>query len=684
MILNRKWLLPLIMISNIVFSQKKEQVKKDEKLDEVIVTATRTKRQLSLVPMPVTLITKKQLQKSGSVRLRDILLEQTGIVMVTDFGNSEGLQLQGVSADYTLIMIDGVPIVGRTSGNIDLNRLTVNSIKQIEVVKGPSSSLYGSEAIGGVVNIITETPKENQLKGNFQLLTRFGAKNELDINAGITSKKDKLGVVADVNLNSSGGFDLSPETENITTYPHQNFTGNLKVLYDFSENLKGNISQRLYTQNQKSAFGNNTQRDWNFSTNWNHRINNSWSIDYSFYGTQYKAESVFNNEVTVFDRSLNRPEIKSKLKLKNSNLITGVGVNFDALLRSEFDDKKKFIAYYAFAQYDFNPLNRLNVVLGARFDNPDKYKSAFSPKLSARYKINNWLAVKTSVGTGFKAPDFRQLYLNFRNGVGGYIVLGTQAIHDLYPNATGLERIERELKPETSIGYNFGFQIKPINNLKLDINLFRNDISELIDTFDTELNPNELNLPNNTRVFSYRNISEVYTQGVELDVSYKLNHNLKILGGYQFLDTGDKEQESKIKNGEIFIRRTSSSSSEKLTLNNYFGLANRSKHTANLKLFYENFEHNFSANIRGIYRSKYALFDTNNSQGIIDNYDKFVSDNLQINLTIDKSFKDFITLQVGVDNLFNEEGVENSNNFPNNDSVLRLGRIIYSRIQFNF
>ena len=92
MILNKKHVLLLLFFSNWIFSQEIEGVKIEDELDEVIVTATRTKRQLSSLPMPVTLITKEQLQKSGSVRLRDILLEQTGIVIVSDFGNSEGVQ----------------------------------------------------------------------------------------------------------------------------------------------------------------------------------------------------------------------------------------------------------------------------------------------------------------------------------------------------------------------------------------------------------------------------------------------------------------------------------------------------------------------------------------------------------------------------------------------------------------
>ncbi len=677
------------LISAVVFSQEEQQQKLDtikvNELDEVVVTATRTKRQLSSVPMPVTLISKKQLQQSGSVRLRDILLEQTGIVMVADVGNSEGVQLQGVSADYILILIDGVPIVGRIAGNIDLRRLTVNNIKQIEIVKGPSSSLYGSEAIGGVINIITEQPIENEFKGSFQLFTRGGAKNELDISSNIITKKNKLGIVAGINLNSSSGFDLLPKnTSSKTAYPHQNYTGNLQLTYDFTEKLTALVSSRMYIQNQNTPTSENKQTDWNINGKITHKIVDSWNVDYTFYGTRFKTESVFNGENAIFNRSLFRPEIRTKIDIDKSNIVFGVGANLDALERTDFDGIKRYEAQYAYGQYDFYPIKNLNVIIGARFDNHNEYKSAFSPKLSSSYKVNNWLTIRTSVGYGFKVPDFRQLYFNFRNSAGGYIVLGTQTLHDLYANLSIVSDLEKELKPENSIGYNFGFQIKPFNKLHLNINIFRNNIQDLIDTFDTRLNPSDLGLPNSTRIFSYRNINKVYTEGVEIDANYRINNNFRLLAGYQFLNTGDKEQERRIKEGEIFFRRTPTSPSEELTISNYFGLPNRSKHTANIKLFYENFEHDLSVNIRGIYQSKYALFDTNNSAGIIDEYDQFVTENLQVNFSAEKTFYGLMNVQVGVDNLLNERGLGNKITFVNNDSVLRVGSTFYSRITLNF
>lgn len=96
----------------------------------------------------------------------EILIVQIGIIIVADESGFEGVQIQGISSDYILILIDGVPLMCRSAGDFDLRRLTVVNIKQIEVVKGPSSSLYGSEALRGVINIITEKPKYKERQGN--------------------------------------------------------------------------------------------------------------------------------------------------------------------------------------------------------------------------------------------------------------------------------------------------------------------------------------------------------------------------------------------------------------------------------------------------------------------------------------------------------------------------------------
>lgn len=687
---NKNLIFFMLFFSTLVFSQQKKEIDstKVEALDPVIISATRTIRQLSSLPMPVTLISKKQIKQTGATRLRDILLEQTGINFVTDQSGFTGVQLQGLSAEYTMIMIDGIPIVGRSSGNLDLDRITINNIKQIEIVKGPSSSLYGSEALGGVINIITEKPKYDTLKGDVSFFTRGGAREELDLNGNLVYKKNKLGLITSINSNSGGAFDLSPQTQGNTTEAYQNYTASLQLTYDFSDKLRLLTSQRYFLETQNII---NKQIDWNANTELHHILNDTWSLDYTFYATRFKTESQFNGNTSLFNQTLFRPEIRTTANFIKSTLNAGIGVNFDALERTFFTKKETFNAKYVFVQYDFHPTENMNTVIGARFDSHNKYKSAFSPKISSTYSINNWLTAKGSVGFGFKAPDFRQLFFNFLNNSGGYIVLGTRTLHELYGDEPNVSVLNKDLKPESSIGYNLGFQVKPTSDIKVNINFFRNDIKDLINTIALEKPTNTAigtpvlpGIGTGTSVFYYENRDEVFTQGVELDINYKISDNLRFIGGYQYLEAKDKEQLNLINSGTVFFRRTPSSPSELLTKQDYFGLPNRSRHTANAKLFYTNVKHKFNANIRALYRSKYALFDTNNSQNIIDVYDDFVAGNLQINLAVDKTFLDVVNLQVGVDNLFDERGMENESAFPNNDAVLFLGRTIYSRIQFNF
>jgi outer membrane receptor for ferrienterochelin and colicins len=691
MFLNRVVVLFFLVVTSTLISQNKVVEKDSVKvntLDEIVITATRTIRQLSSLPMPVSIISKKQIQKTGSTRLKDILLEQTGINFVTDRSRFTGVQLQGMSAEYTMILIDGVPLIGRSSGNLDLNRITVNNIKQIEIVKGPSSSLYGSEALGGVINIITEKPKQNTTSADLSFFTRVGARDELDLNGNFVYRKTKLGVIFGLNSNSGGAFDLSPSIPGNTSEAYQNYSTNLQLTYKFSDKIRFLTSQRYFYESQNIV---NTQRDWNSNFEVNHLITENLALDYTFYATRFKTESLFDGSQSLFNQTLFRPEIRATLNFARSSLNAGIGMNFDALDRTFFDKKETFNSKYLFLQYDFKPIENMNAVIGARFDSHNKYKSAFSPKVSTIYTINDLLKVKASVGFGFKAPDFRQLFFNFINNTGGYIVLGTRTLHELYGNEPNVIPLDKDLNPESSVGYNFGIEFQPIQNLKLNMNLFRNNIKDLINTASLQKPDNTPSgtpiLPGlgaGTSVFYYENRDQVVTQGVEFDLQYKISDNLKFNGGYQFLHTRDKEEINKIESGTVFFRKTPSSSSELLRKSDYFGLPNRSKHSANAKLFYTNYKYDFSSNIRLIYRSKYALFDTNNSQNIIDKYDDFVKGNLQVNIAFNKRVLNIVDLQVGIDNLFDEKGVNNQSLFPNNDNVLLLGRTFYGRLRFNF
>lgn len=670
--LNKAITLAFISIFGAVAFGQENRMKNDsivaQDLDEVIVTATRTVRQLSSLPLPVTLISKKQIQRTGVTRLNEILNEQTGIVMTPDatIGGGEGVQIQGIASDYVLVLIDGVPVVGRSSGNLDLSRFAIGNIKQIEIVKGPSSSLFGSEALGGVINIITEKPTSENTTG--QLSHRAATFNNQNSNISLSQRRDKFGYSFFVDRLSTDGYDLATGDDAQTVNPFFNYTFNGRLFFDASEKLKIFASGRYFSQEFYVKPNTSEERDANAHLRIDHNPSESTNWQYEFYYTSYitdeKILDLINNDVLMandFNQQLFRPEVRYNHSFSENNTLTlGGGYNFETLDRSLFAEQVTFDSQYLFAQYDFKLLEKLNIIVGARFDNHSEYNSQLSPKLSARYNFNESFAIKASVGSGFKAPDFRQLYLDFTNAAGGgYSVFGKEV------EAAGIQRLlendeianlvvdqnnlGQRLNAESSIGYNFGFSHKK-GKLSSDINLFRNDFNNLIDIQILASRTNGQN------VFGYINRESVYTQGVEFDLKYRVFENLDFSAGYQLLYAFDKDKEEALEAGTVFGRNPETLETIRLTRSDYFGLENRSRHTVNFKVFYEIPQWDANANLRVVYRSRFGLTDRNGND-LLDNLDNsFVDGYALVNLALGKNFYKKYQVQFGVNNLLDFKG----------------------------
>lgn len=180
---------------------------------------------------------------------------------------------------------------------------------------------------------------------------------------------------------------------------------------------------------------------------------------------------------------------------------------------------------------------------------------------------------------------------------------------------------------------------------------------------------------NGQNVFSYFNIDKIFTYGLELNTSYNVSPDFSISAGYQYLIARDQTVVDKIEKGEVFARDPNTLASFKLKSSDYFGLYNRSTHTANIKINYLIPSIKTSVNARIFYRSKYGIFDANNNN-ILDKYDDFVKGYFLTNLTLNKDFKYKISAQLGVINLFN---YKDENNIPN-----LAGRQFFTRIQYQF
>jgi outer membrane receptor for ferrienterochelin and colicins len=678
-----------LLFCQVSFAQeiKKDSIPANQLLEVMVITGTRTERVLSSLPLPMTIITSEEIAKTGVTRLNEILSEQTGIILIPDESGFEGIQMQGLDAAYTMILIDGLPLVGRSSGVLDLSRVSVGNIDRIEIVKGASSALYGSEAMGGVINVITKKPKKDMFFGT--LSYRYATFNTNDINANVLWKKKKFSANLFTNFYSSDGYDLDKNTPLKNVEEFYNYTIQPKLFYDFSENLKLIVSNRFYNQKMNNVAiidsenykGDAKENEWNSQIKLEHKWNSKLYSEYELYATNYKNDSFLNDEnnelydKTYYNQWLFRPEMRTTLSINNDKLTVGVGLNYETLDRTYFSENVKFNSQYVFLQYDYNPTEKWNILAGFRFDNHSVYASQLSPKLAVDYKISGNFSLKSSVGYGYKAPDFRQLYFDFSNPSVGYTVLGynvaEERLTQMEEEGQILNRVsgisfDKPLEAESAVNLNFGTFYKK-NKLKLDVNAFYNSIENLIDTRVVAQKTNSQN------VFSYFNTSAVFTYGVEFNATYNFTKDFTMSLGYQYLTAKDK---SVIDNFEDYqYIRNSQLQTIKINKSDYFGLYNRSKHTANMKFAYTIPKLKTDINLRVFYRSKYGMYDTNGNQ-ILDKYDTFVADYFTANLSASKSITDKLVFQVGAANLFD---YTDPSQIPN-----LSGRQLFARIQFNF
>ncbi|MEY3246244.1 MAG: hypothetical protein RL253_1418, partial [Bacteroidota bacterium] len=680
----------LLLISNVAFGQMSIDSAKAKAMDEVVVTATRTPRLMGNIAIPVTVINSKTLYQAGSLRLNDILGEQTGINIVEGFG--KGVQVQGLSSEYTLILVDGEPLIGRTGGVLDLSRISVRNIRKIEIVKGPSSSLYGSEAMGGVINIITDGAGLNKTDVGL----RYGRFNTLDGTVNFSRRFNKTDVTASFNYNKSEGYSLKPNQAQKTVEPFWKMVQQVSINHQFNDKWKlGSgfrrnvtyIDNTIQVSNQGvSILSKGFERNDEFNlTPYLQYKSGKIKTTLRGYITGFESVQLLNVKGSTgtyndkFNQLFSRVENQTDWQIREqSSLTLGAGHVDESVASNRYDsmstNRKNSISYF-FAQHEEQLSKQLTLIGGFRFDANRAYASVWSPKIALQYKASEKLSFNISYGRGFKAPDFRQLYLNFTNlAAGSYSVFGSEVAKPELDRLIALQQIDQvtpaasllsALSPEVSSGLNVGAKWKPDQGLQFSLNLFRNDIDNMIVTDVVAFKKN------GGQIYSYFNLKSALTQGLEFDVDKRISKSFSVKAGYQFLYTADKEILSQIKKGETFRRDLNTGSSVRMKVADYGGLPLRSKHMANLKVNYEN-ANGFFATTRMIYRGRWGTFDQDGN-GIINRSDEYANGFLQINASAGFSLKKNWKIMAGVDNILNYKDVLN---MPGNP-----GRVGYIDLQ---
>ncbi len=652
-------------------------------LEEIVVTSNRTATKKWDAAIPIGIVSKKYIQLTGSLKLQDILQEQTGITIVNStlstslsgypnpFG--QGIQMEGLDPAYTAVLVDGEPLIGRNAGILKLGRIATGNISQIEIAKGPTSCLYGSEALAGVINIITEKPTAEEL--NLQLYAAGNSTFSQTIS--YSNLIHKTSVQAFVNRYSTEGYDLDPSIYGKTIDPYTDWNACLKINAALSKktdllfSLKNYYSKQtndyqIYWQNNPTIVnGYTTETDKTLFVQLKHQLSTKSTIQIRTYFDNYNNTSFVNLkntdytfDETSFDQTIIKPEIQLEHEGSFHKYILGGGTNFETIDASRYAGKKAVQTTYAFSQNEWYLFQKKLVLnAGIRIDKRTDFDANLSPRISTAFKPNNHIKLMASAGYGFKAPDFRHMYLSFNNSQIGYALIGNNIL------AEQLESMQQNGVLDPSININpylqlptllpeksFGTSITATyrsKKIQIELSVFRNDIDNLIDVYILPFTK-----MNNGQIYSYHNVNKIFTQGINAEIKVDLFKNISLFAGYQYLEAKDKSVLDLIRNHKKIKLDPITFRESLVSENDYIGLPNRSAHTFTSKILWQNNKYHFDAFLRISYRGPYGYKDINGDD-IIDDNRELASGYTNINFSARKQFSNQLSVQIGVDNAGN-------------------------------
>lgn len=635
--------------------------------------------------MPVTVITRQTIERMGSRRLDELLKEQTGLAVVNDISGgarATGLQMQGFGSQYVMILIDGQPMTGRNAGNFDLSRISVANIERIEIVKGASSCLFGSDALGGAINIVT---RHGALQPQVIASLQYGSLNITDATLeGETPFRHNRGSAnLAANYYHSDGYNTDPDyiVRGTTAPPYDDHSLQGRARYRITEKGKIGLSGRFALRksymekrfpgelgDEHTTGDKQDIYDINASAYYNHDFTGGLKTMTRYYLTRYQSDMsvIWQQQSTAasheqFTQTIHRLEQQGAWYAfgQQLKLTGGLGGGIEQLRTTSYQDAGDMITYFGYLQTDWKISGRTEMMGGLRYDGNHTYGGRLNPSLGLQQKITDKLLFKISAGTGFKAPDFKNRYQVFVNPASNYMVIGTEVLRETLDRMQHngeiseireylLQQIAGKLHPERSISVNAGFSGKISDKFTMELNGFYHDLRDQINSIQVAT------ATGNRMIFTYQNLPRSFNTGVEASFSWSPVDGLEVNGGYQYLIAKDRSVQDSILAGGFpwyKVRNNATGETFDAKPSDYYGIENRSRHMANLRIFYFWPAVGMHISLRANYRGKYPFGDANNNN-FIDRYDQFVEGFLLLNATVEKRlFRDKLRARGSIDNI---------------------------------
>lgn len=509
-------------------------------MERIVVTATQTKHSELSAPASVSVINRAELDAlviddlASAVRY----LQGVNISEGTSYGRNE-ISLRGLDSDYTLILINGRRINSREAltssyGNdFDLSSIPMSAIERIEVVRGPMSSLYGSEALGGVINVILRQPTDDwQTSVGVQYDTPTkgdgGDTTKYNFYTSGALIKDKLlaNLIVDSSKRDAWRSDLKPKLDALEDRDEISAIANLQWLIDSNQDLQFDLSyaddERESDWNNYGAILTNYQQAERISSGLTHNGHWNWGdtrLRYYYENVEVTDNSALIAEIGNITQTNHNLDGQSTVLLGDHMLTGGAEYRWTKLENSRnvlgdgvLDDNQSAL----YLQDEFN-LGELNITLGGRVDHHDVYGTEFSPRLYLVYNLSSEWVIKGGGGKAFKAPNMSQSQAD-------YIISSCRGSCTLAGNP--------ELEPETSVNYELSTQYQT-TDIGGSITYFHNDVENKIITETWNRVPGA--------VLTYQNVNEAKITGWELQAWYDLTDDLSLSGNYSKTDAKDKQ-----------------------------------------------------------------------------------------------------------------------------------------------
>lgn len=489
----------------------------------------------------IRIINKQKLTELAAVNLGDALANEINISISQDAQLGSSLSLRGIGGQQIKILVDGIPMIGRNDGMIDLGQINMNNVDHIEIIEGPMSIIYGTDASGGLINIVTTQPKKDsrnlllqQYTGSNGTFSSFGS-------ISVANKKNLLNVNGTRYLFQ--GYDENADKRNPLWKPKRQLIGDLFYQRYFNDKLKQSI-KFTYFNEYLIAKGTPIVTIWDaialddyFTTqrynisgqtyfrSLKHRLNLNLTNAYNVYDRvrvrkitdletlEQKQTSTNDENDSQYFSSFNSRLIGSARLHKYFDLGFGYDINLErtkssrVILNSGIDD------YAIFYNLKFEK-KRLSIEQGTRVSYNSQFKIPIIPAFHFKYQLNQKWQTLASYSRGFRSPSIKERYLYF-----------VDQNHDVRGN--------EDLMPENSNSYSFTIRHHKEakkHDVSIEVNTFYSEIMDMIIL---------ASINSNATSFEYDNVEAFYTQGFNIKGNYSIN-NLETNFGLGIIGTKQK------------------------------------------------------------------------------------------------------------------------------------------------